>query len=137
MHISECVCMFAYKHLKTNVHQTSRRKYLKMEVPRNPNRRERLSTVDLLVLTSSDQLIFTLKISFAFVTKQATLRRRSSVLSRPLQLAFPGSAIIELNNLSGIGSKKLNEEQLFVCPKICTPRGLYYKLNTAVIYGFS
>ncbi len=53
--------MFAYKHLKTNVHQTSRRKYLKIEVPGNPNRRGRLSTVDLLVLTTLDQLIFTLK----------------------------------------------------------------------------
>jgi len=34
---------------------------------------ERLSTVELFVLTSLDQLNFTLKILFAFVTKQGTL----------------------------------------------------------------
>jgi len=40
-----------------------------------------LSTVDLLVLTSLDRLIFSLKILF---TKQATLVRRSTVLSLPV-----------------------------------------------------
>ncbi len=52
--------------------------------------RGRLSTVDLLVLTSLDQLLFILKILFTYVTKQAaTLMRRSTVLSLPLQLVFP------------------------------------------------
>jgi hypothetical protein len=41
------------------------------------------------VLNSLDQLIFKLKIVFAFVTKQATLMRRSTVLSLPLQFVFP------------------------------------------------
>jgi len=50
----------------------------------------RLSTVDLLALTSLDQLISILKILFTFVAKQATLMRRSTVLSLPLQLVFPG-----------------------------------------------
>jgi hypothetical protein len=45
--------------------------------------------VDLLVLTSSDMLLFKLKILFTCVTKQTTLRRRSTVLSLPLQLVFP------------------------------------------------
>ncbi len=39
----------------------------------------RLSTVDLLVLTSSDQRLFTLKILFTFFTIQATLMWRSTV----------------------------------------------------------
>jgi hypothetical protein len=46
--------------------------------------------VDLLVLTSLDQLIFILKILFTFDTKQAILIRRSTVLSLPLQLVFLG-----------------------------------------------
>ncbi len=50
----------------------------------------RLSTVDLLVLTSLDQVIFIMKILFNFVTKQTTLMRRSTVLSVPTQLVFPG-----------------------------------------------
>jgi len=37
-----------------------------------------------------DQLIFILKILFSFFTKQATLRRRSTVLGLSPQLAFPG-----------------------------------------------
>jgi len=37
----------------------------------------------------SDQLLFILKILFTFVTKQATLMRRSSVLNLPLKLVFP------------------------------------------------
>jgi hypothetical protein len=49
----------------------------------------RLSTVDFLVLTSLDQLIFKLKIIFSFFAKQATLMRRSTVLSLPRQLVFP------------------------------------------------
>ena len=49
-----------------------------------------LSTVDLLVLPSLDQLIFQLKILFSFFTKQATLMRRSIVLSLLPQLVFPG-----------------------------------------------
>jgi hypothetical protein len=52
----------------------------------------RLNTVDLLVLTSLDQLIFILKILFTCFTQQATLMRRSTVLSLPLQLVFPGEA---------------------------------------------
>ncbi len=56
----------------------------------NPYWSGRLSTVDLLVLTSLDQLILLLKILFIFFfTKQATLMRRSTVLSLPFQLVFP------------------------------------------------
>ncbi len=45
-----------------------------------------LSKVDLLVLTSLDQLIFTLQMLFTFVTKQAALMTRSIVLSLSVQL---------------------------------------------------
>jgi hypothetical protein len=55
-----------------------------------PYRGQRFSTVDLLVLTSLDQLLFMLEILFAFVTKQAILIRRSTVLSLLVQLVFPG-----------------------------------------------
>ncbi len=54
-----------------------------------PNRRELLLiTVDLLVLTYLDLLLLKLKILFALFTKQATLMRRPTVLSLPLQLVF-------------------------------------------------
>ncbi len=52
-----------------------------------------LSTADLLVLTSLDQLIFILKIVFTLIKKQATLIRRSTVLSFPPQLVFPALTI--------------------------------------------
>ncbi len=52
-----------------------------------------ISTVDLLVLTSLDQLFFKLKKIFTIVTKQAALTGRSTVLSLPLQLVFPGHSI--------------------------------------------
>ncbi len=48
-----------------------------------------LSTGDLLVLTSLDQLLFLVKILFPFFVKQATLIR-PIVLSFPPQLVFPG-----------------------------------------------
>jgi hypothetical protein len=62
----------------------------------------RLSIVDLLVLTSLDQQLFTLKILFTFVTKQAKLMRRSTVLSLPVHLIFPDQSIF-LSNLSEFG----------------------------------
>ncbi len=46
---------------------------------------ERLSTLDLLVQTSFDQVILMLKMLFTFFTKQAILIRGSTVLSLPLQ----------------------------------------------------
>ncbi len=45
-----------------------------------------LSTVDL-VLTSLDQLLFTWKMLFGLVTKQATLMRRSTLLTVSLPWA--------------------------------------------------
>ncbi len=50
----------------------------------NPYRRGRISRVDLLAVTSLGKLLFILKILFTSVTKQATLIRRSTVLSSPL-----------------------------------------------------
>jgi hypothetical protein len=54
----------------------------------------RLSTVDLLVQTSLDSNLYKLKILFTFFTKQATLMRRSTVLSLPPQLVSPAVKII-------------------------------------------
>jgi hypothetical protein len=51
--------------------------------------RGRLSTVDLLLLFSSDQLYFMLKILFTSFARQAALIRRSTVLSLSPQLVFP------------------------------------------------
>ncbi len=64
-----------------------------MEVAGNPYWRGRLSTVDLLVLTSLDRVLFILKILFNFLKKQATLTRRSTVLSLLLKLVFPALAL--------------------------------------------
>jgi hypothetical protein len=55
----------------------------------NANRGGRLSTVNLLVLTCLGQLLLILKILFTFLTKQAALMRRSTVLSLAPQLVFP------------------------------------------------
>jgi hypothetical protein len=60
----------------------------------------RLSTVDLLVLTSLEQLTLILKILFSFFTKQATLIRRSTVQSVPPQLVFPGPLVVLSINCS-------------------------------------
>jgi hypothetical protein len=61
-------------------------KECRMPNSRNSYKRARLSAVDLLVLTSSDQLIFIVKILLTYFTKQATLMRRSTVLSLNPQL---------------------------------------------------
>ena len=61
--------------------------------PEKPYWRGRLCTVDLLVLTNLDRLLVMLKILFAFFTKQATLMRRSVVLSLPPLITIPVVAI--------------------------------------------
>jgi hypothetical protein len=55
-------------------------------------RRGKLSTVDLLVLTSLDQLPF-LKILLTSFTKQASSMRGSTVLSLPSYLVFPATTL--------------------------------------------
>jgi len=57
---------------------------------RNPYKRERIGTVDLLISTCSDWALLILKNIIFFFTKQTILMRRSSVLSLPLQQGFPG-----------------------------------------------
>jgi hypothetical protein len=57
----------------------------------------RLSAIDLLVLTIL--LLFILKRLFNYVTKQATLMRRSTVLSIPLQLVFTGLSLASIYSL--------------------------------------
>ncbi len=56
----------------------------------NPYFMEWLDTVDRLVLTSLYQLLLILKTLLSFLQKQATLMRRLTVLSLPLQLLFLG-----------------------------------------------
>ncbi len=51
--------------------------------------REKLNTVDLLVLTRLEQLLFILSILVIFLPKQVTLMKRSSVLNFSSQLVFP------------------------------------------------
>jgi hypothetical protein len=58
---------------------------------RQPLVKGRLSTIDLLVLTGLDHLIFILKTLFTFVTKHATSIRRSIVLSLPSSVSVPWS----------------------------------------------
>ncbi len=53
-----------------------------------PYRRRRFSTVHLLALTSTDQLLLIIQTLFNFFTKLPTLMRRSTVLSIPLQSVF-------------------------------------------------
>ncbi len=62
------------------------------------SRRGRLNTVDLLVLnyTSLDQLLSYWKYNL-LISKQATLMRRSTVLSLPSQLEFPSSSVSKIS----------------------------------------
>ncbi len=64
----------------------------KLPLPENPYWKGRLSTLDQLVLTSLDLLLYIIKIWFTFDTKQITKMRRSTVLSLPFQLVFPAIA---------------------------------------------
>ncbi len=59
-------------------------------------KRGRLSTFDLLLLTSFDQLHFMLKILLTFLQSKLFMRR-SSVLSLPPQLEFPGLYFMKLS----------------------------------------
>jgi hypothetical protein len=52
--------------------------------------KEKDPSVDLLVLTSSGQVLFILKLHFSLLTKQPILIRRPNVLSFPFQVGFPG-----------------------------------------------
>jgi hypothetical protein len=63
---------------------------LQKVLPGKSHLRVRISTIDLLVPTSLDQLLLKMKILFMCFTKQTILMRRSIVLSLPLQLVFPG-----------------------------------------------
>ncbi len=56
----------------------------------------RISTFDLVVLTRLDQLLSIFQTLFTFLQKQATIIRRSTLLSLSLQLAF----LAETNTLA-------------------------------------
>jgi hypothetical protein len=59
----------------------------------NPYRRGRISAIHLLVLTSFDQLLLILKTLFFFLTNQAILSMRSTVLSLHLHWGFPAQGV--------------------------------------------
>ncbi len=73
----------------------------------------RLSTIDLLVETTLDQLIFIFIISITFFTKQANLTTRSNVLNLPFQIEFRDWIIGMLVWTSEclFSLKKLNQNQ--------------------------
>ncbi len=66
-----------------------------------PYCRVRLSTVDLLVLTSLDQLLFILKKLLTSVTKLVTLMRRLTVLCLSFQLVFPALTYVSPRPMHG------------------------------------
>jgi hypothetical protein len=80
---------------------------------RNSYQTGRISTVDLLVLTSSDQLLLIMEPLFPCFTKQDTRMSRSTVLSLPLQLVFPAST------QTGPGLVLLAEVLSMILDKIC------------------
>ncbi len=61
----------------------------------NPYWSGRISTVDLLILTCPEQLLFILKMSITFY-KKVILTRRSTVLSLPLQVSLLFSVVLYL-----------------------------------------
>ncbi len=74
----------------------------------------RLSTVDLLVLTRLDQIVFKSKIVFSFFTKQATLIRRTTCAELSPQLLFHGESYqIMLMEISKFCSTSL----IYLVPK--------------------
>jgi hypothetical protein len=73
--------------------------------PGNPYSVVKLSTVDLLVLSSLDQLLFLLKILIILATKQATLIWRSFILSLPFQIVFPGPTFHSLVGSTSFGQQ--------------------------------
>jgi hypothetical protein len=54
-----------------------------------------ISTFDLLVLTSLDELPFNIESIIYFFTKQATLTRRSTVLSPSPSVSIPCSRFLQ------------------------------------------
>ncbi len=56
---------------------------------RNPFLREKLSTVDLLVLTSSGQLLFIMKTLLTLFTKQATLNKEVNCTEPSRSVSVP------------------------------------------------
>ncbi len=86
-----------------------------------PYWRGRLSTVDLLVLNSLYQLSLYWKYYLPFFTKQATLMRRSTVLSLPLQLVFLDTRMADI-------LRKRGRERESKCERVSVrERGNWYE----------
>ncbi len=73
-------------------------RWIVMPYPGNPYWRERISTIHLLVLTSSNQRLFTENI-ISSLTKQTILMRRSNVPCLPFQREFPVLSICLVFNI--------------------------------------
>jgi len=74
----------------------------------NPYLRGRISTFDLLVLASLDQMLLTLKLFILFYTKQPILMR-STGMGLPHELVFP---VVRNATFTGYGSLKKKEKIL-------------------------
>ncbi len=67
----------------------------------NPYRSGRISTVDLLLLTSLDKLLFVLKILFSFFYKTSYSNEEvNRIECAPLQLVFPVKGLTSFRNSS-------------------------------------
>jgi hypothetical protein len=89
-----------FDHLSNSVQSKS------LVEPGNSYCRGRLSTIDLLVLTSLIQLLFLLKMSLKVFIIQPNLTRSPTVLRLSLQLMFPhtdGEGFVPLTSLYLIG----------------------------------
>ncbi len=91
MYSERVICPLLFKYLFFLVLDLATTTLSQKLCPGYPHCRGNISTVNLLVLTSSDQLHFLLKLYF--ITKQPSLKRRSTVLCLPLQWGFPASSI--------------------------------------------
>ncbi len=95
---------------------------------------------DLLVLTSSDLLLFLLKILISLFTKRATLFKRSFVLSLPFQLVFPALwyflkcwRLIGRLNMLLYSYHHFNREVLWIQPWLCINKTFLNMLFTKAL----
>ncbi len=91
-----------------------------------------LSTIDLLVLTSLDQLIFILKIVFSFYTKQEVNCTESPPVRRPCFISLKVEQLMQETLPEGQGSVHLTSlySQVWIsCFLFCKYYVLLYKIS--------
>ncbi len=93
--------IFLKKSWKSLTKTLSRTKMTRWLNPRKSHWRERLSTVDLLVLTGLDQFCFLLKVLYAFLhNKQPSWGGQLYWAFHSSQLAFPDESLVNHNWLN-------------------------------------